>query len=247
MRRLIIIITLAVLASCQDPIICPECPQVDTIYQIDTLYQTDTIVINQYVDNQACFFCVKDSFQMWLPSYNTFVTFYTLTDRPEDTIRIQREENIFWIANYTFKDTTIIRYRIRDSLVTYINYVDTSKFTVISIVGKSTICNGQYGTPTLKINGSSDKISGGGMITLDDVDREYLFNVGIGRDKVETISVEWYGDCNNSTGDRNVFLKSIEIKGVNYLTPDRTTFTGGVKWWSVYAYFYSNGSLIITL
>lgn len=146
-----------------------------------------------------------------------------------------------------FKDTTVIRYQVRDSVVTYINYVDTTQFFVITLSGLSTVCDGQYARPTLKVNGSTEKISGGGQITLDNADKEYIFNIGILYEEAKTITIEWNGDCFNDTGDRNVFIEYVKIYNTNYLTSDRTAFTGSVRWWSKYAYFSSNGSLTITL
>jgi len=229
MRRLIIIITLAVLASCQDPIICPECNN-------DTIVITDTII--QLPQCTLCYEKVDtvNGVQYYIGYDGIYYKLF------KDSATIIRQ--IF----VDFKDTTIIRYRVRDSIVTYINYVDTTKFFMLIVTSKGTICNGAYGSPVLQVNGSTDNISAGGRFTVNDQDNDYVFNVGIPWQTVESISVSWDGDCYAGPGnDRNVFIKSVNIEGVNYLTADNVTFTGGVKWWGGYAYFHSNGSLMIEL
>lgn len=242
----------------------------DTVHIIDTtlIIHTDTVyivdsIIN-YVDtvpfvlnNKPCFLCVKDSFQMWIPNYNTFLTFYTLFDNPEDTIRVQREENIFWVANYEFRDTTIVKYIVKDTTittynvvnkeVTFTNYNDTSVYSTLKVTGYSTPCKGFYGSPTIKINGKTENISAGGSMFLSSDNKEYYFFVGIPTYQIKTITIEWNGDCNEGSEDRNVFIDKVILDKVDYLNEAYTSFIGGVQWWSTFAYFHTNGSLTITL
>lgn len=231
-----ILIIFAAWACCQPPVECPECNN-DTIivHQADTIVMTDTIT--WFPQCTLCYESIDtvNDVQYYVGYDGRYYKLY------KDSATIIRQMFVNW------KDTTIIRYQVRDSIVTYINYIDTTQFFALKITGHGTPCNGVYGTPILSVNGSRDNISAGGSFTLDEQDNEYIFNVGIPWKEVKTITINWDGDCYAGAGnDRNVFIKSVDIKGANYLTADKTTFTGSVKWWGGYAYFSSNGSLTIT-
>jgi len=134
---------------------------------------------------------------------------------------------------------------------------ETSDITAFMIKARGSICNGEYPRPKISVNGEYDKMVGTTDLGYTVIDHEdwYTFNVMKSFNDIDSISIEWEGDCYEPDvvppEDRNIYIDKIRINGKSYMDRQYLKFYGYV-WWEDeenggYIQFGSDGSMTIKL
>jgi hypothetical protein len=177
-----------------------------------------------------CTFCYKDT--ITVDSIEYYVGY--------DGVHYKIYQDSTVLRRIFFKDTTIIRYTVHDSLL------KIPEVALVSIRARGTPCDSIHPNLALYVNGEIFREFSVGTNMYND----YRFVVPVFEEDVTSLEVKFTNDkVNHETEeDRNAWVSDVSINSHPYLTQERVDFDG-YCWWLDGLYvevtMRSNGSIII--
>lgn len=177
-----------------------------------------------------CTLCYKDTVSI------NGIQYYIGYD--EKHYKLYQDEDTV-IRQVFYKDTIVIRYIIKDSIV------DPPEKALISIEAAGTICKNDWPLLNIEINGEPVKDIKIHSILYN----EYRFNVLKHEYNIDSIRITFGNDCYvEGVEDRNCDVKSVMINYHEYLLKDITKLSGYIWWHKEDPHTVemgSNGSILI--
>lgn len=152
--------------------------------------------------------------------------------------RLYQDEDTV-IRQVFYKDTTVIRYVLHDSVP------DPMERALIIIDAAGSECEDDWPILNVEVNGVPVKDIKVGKTHYN----QYWFNVMHHEYNIDSIRVSFGNDCYvESGGDRNCFVKSVMINYHEYLLKENTDLSGHIWWHDTDPHtiiMLSNGSFLI--